>query len=720
MNQTKQKIAYSITAFFALFFVLLTTFLSPFGLHAVAFADEGKDIVSEYEETNVWDNLQGSTIAGNAFNPEDFPHTEKDNPRVLSFVEFCYSLYSDNRDDYGLYVYLYNPQDLVFDTATSRNKIQIRCGKGIFEPYNLVFLNYSKEAGYEGRFWKFKVNLTETQKQNILKNLAQGERVYEVSGITLSVKTVATEYTCAQKYTYSGYVKGYGSELAEGDTLSCKVDGFENYLEPEVKQTCYRPVGDYYNGIQSQLNSCYFRIPEKYFTDYGELTRILCEWWEYKTQPILVTETNSIYQKLYNLHGADVKNFSPNTVFLITAYSFLDNDSWIQYKADEAFYFSNVAHDEWETDGYREGVSTMPEGFYDNWEEYERNNFAAVFLTPNATSYKDTFITSEQLTAELLKNSEILGGEKITDRYSAALFTDEVDRGHERGYNKKLISRDKKQELFWHTTTKGFWQTLFGGYDVKTDSYEADAIYEITKEDLKGTDDEIAARLLVAAKDVASIKAEFSKCNKERLVLLRYGVSDYSSLYCVESTCSANTEDRDAVLVHDTMRKLFGGLGELSHEPEFTAYIAQETVYLDFDIISLWFTAEDGSETEIPVVMSPQDVISGLNPPLDIGFHNGKEKAIIILIIVILALILLVLVLYYTGLLPAASKGVAWVVCAPFKGIAAISRSISERRREKQMREAAEKYKAPKRKSARRRSSTKSKTSKSKSGRKGK
>ena len=107
----------------------------------------------------------------------------------------------------------------------------------------MEFINYSTEAGYEGRFWKFKVKLNETQQTAILRELDEANRIYKISGIELSYKNQVTEYPCGQTYTYKGYALGYGSELAQSDTLSCKVDGFEKYLSLDVRSTYYRPKG---------------------------------------------------------------------------------------------------------------------------------------------------------------------------------------------------------------------------------------------------------------------------------------------------------------------------------------------------------------------------------------------------------------------------------------------------------------------------------------------
>ena len=48
-----------------------------------AFADTTDGIRAAYENTNVWDNLQGSIIGGNAFDIEDYPHNENGKPQMI-------------------------------------------------------------------------------------------------------------------------------------------------------------------------------------------------------------------------------------------------------------------------------------------------------------------------------------------------------------------------------------------------------------------------------------------------------------------------------------------------------------------------------------------------------------------------------------------------------------------------------------------------------------
>ena len=599
-----------------------------------AFADTTDGVRAAYENTNVWDNLQGSTIGGNTFNIEDYPHNENGKPQIISFVEFCYSCYSDKQDDFGLYVYIYNPQDLAFDTNTERNKIQFRCGSLQSAKYTLDFLNYSNKAGYEGRFYKFRIHLSLNERNSILKALNENSRIYEITEIELVFKGNATAYTCGAKYTYLGYVKGYGSELAESDTLSCTVDGFDKCIDLNVKHTYYRPQGDYYNGEQSQLNSCYFRVPNKYFEDYGELSKIICEWYEYFTKPILVTEDSYTFNKINALHGADTSMLSDDMYFLFNVFWENAKSSWFTKKGISD-WTSNYGYEVGDTYNWGflwlNGTKVVHESF---------SNFAAAFYT-GGKPCEDYEIDGNVLKDKLLNNSKYLGGELLNDRYSKYLFEDYVQNGYEYGFNHKEINADDMQDVFWHVTTKDFWQTAFsGGFNVETIYDSKKAIETISDSDLTGSNSEIAGSLYINENDVQSLKDEHkkAKANNETVVLFRYSSTQYMCAPCTSTYCRKTDIDGGKTPVKTNC--------ENWGKSEFNAYVSQETVYLDFDIISLWFTA-DGVETEIPVVNTPADIISGITPPLEEDYHNQKAKSILALIFAVVAVIVLIALIMF-------------------------------------------------------------------------
>ena len=264
-----------------------------------AYADTGGEL--NYDKTNVLDDLSGATIGGEPFDLSDYPYDERSKPQIIAFTEYAYSFYTDNQGNYGLYVYVYNPQGLAFDTDTSRNSISLAYAeKENWSKYQLQFLNYSTRAGYEGLFYKFKVVLTADKKEDILSAVKQTARVYEISEIELSVANSLKAYTVAMRYTYSGYSLGYGSALATESSLVCVTDGFEKYLNLDVHTTYYRPEGT--NGkndyTQDSLHSAYFAVPKDVVSEYGALSAVHATWLDAVLAPVLVTGNKAAYNAI--------------------------------------------------------------------------------------------------------------------------------------------------------------------------------------------------------------------------------------------------------------------------------------------------------------------------------------------------------------------------------------------------------------------------------------
>ncbi|MBD5584268.1 MAG: hypothetical protein HDQ88_04245, partial [Clostridia bacterium] len=242
--QKKKKTIKLITlvfGFFIIFFSLLAG-RGAYSTHASASADNEN---IKFDTTNVLDDLRGMTIDGKAFTLEDYPKDDDGSVKLISLAEYCYSYYGDMQQNYGLYVYVYNPQQMTFDCKSDKNKLQMRVGgkdTDDYTKYSLQFLDGTLLDGLENRFYKFKINFTSAQRQAVLSALNAESRIYEVSGIELLNNKSddypnATEYPCgffnketgvysAPKYVYSGYSKGYGQTSSE-ETLDCTISDVE-------------------------------------------------------------------------------------------------------------------------------------------------------------------------------------------------------------------------------------------------------------------------------------------------------------------------------------------------------------------------------------------------------------------------------------------------------------------------------------------------------------
>ena len=145
------------------------------------------DSALTYEQTNVLDDLKGSSIDGAKFNLTDYPQDNSKETRLISFLEYCYSNNKTNPQDYSLYVYVYNPKTIKFSETSMLNQIEMSFGSDTdnYKKFPLKVVNYSLEEGYERVFYKFKVVLTSEEKQTIMKKLDKDKRIYNVSGIEL-------------------------------------------------------------------------------------------------------------------------------------------------------------------------------------------------------------------------------------------------------------------------------------------------------------------------------------------------------------------------------------------------------------------------------------------------------------------------------------------------------------------------------------------------------
>lgn len=596
-----------------------------------------------YEQSNVLDDLKGSTVNGKEFDLVDYPYDDTGKPQVISFIEFGYSCYSNMQYDFGLYVYVYNPQGVVFDENTDRNKIEFSYVENEYDKYSLQFLNYSIMTGYEGRFYKFKVVLKNEQKTDILKSLKQDERIYEIVGIELSVKTVVTDYPCLQTYTYSGYALGYGSGLSTENTLTCKVDGVDKYLSLGVHSTYYRP--EYTNGkndyTQDTLHSVYFSVPNEVLDEYGDLTEVHATWLNAFTSPIFVTGNKTIYNAL--LKSVWENNGVPS--------SDLDYCFGANVRFDGRDYFADFSFNDRKNPNYK---------MFDNATAI--SSLYYLFLAENGDA--DNYTLSSEKLLTYMKSYSVGHelSELVNDKYFSGLFS-YVDSE----FTDIHIPRDKEYVLTSQKLTQSFWEKYFTGgkHSEFTNIFdEIKAIHEVVDDDFRGDPTFICNSLYIAESDYDNFRTFYEESLKrdKTVYLFRYYQSDYEcrevTEYKYKSSWGISNADIDKV---DT-----------------NAYFAQEWLQLDFDIIDLTFT-KNGVSTVIPVVMSPVDMVAGVTPPVYSSSDNDWRKWLAVLIsLVVLVVILILSWPIISPVVTVIVKGILWLITAPFKALAKLFKRKKE------------------------------------------
>ena len=635
----------------------------------VAYAAETE---TGFDSTNVLDDLQSSKVNGKPFDIADYPFNESKDIQVISFVEYCYSYKANLRDNYGLYVYIYNPKGLNLSTNEKQNKIQMAVAYDAegnpsdYEKFSLEFCSKVESGDYKNLFYKFKVIDRKVNGTTFSDRVNSNARRYDVSGVEITTygASTATEYGVCGTYIFTGFAEGYGPDANAKSTLSCDVEYLET-IELSVKHTFYRSeTSALGSGHQNQLDTVYFSVPKRFLDTYGTLQRIKAEWYEYKTKEILVTSNTDFYNAASPYIGVPLGN-SPNEYGL---YEYVEDIGYSlgigAGKAGDMY----VAQWGWNLgDGYLHVPTNVLYYMFlvDDIEEYD----------PYAETKTVGGIQSNDL-YEYIKNyrkSYTSGRLPIKDgTISADLFESDIDdsrkMNNENGVIKKGYSYydfdadvDLQTLQSWSSTSPSFWDNWlnFGlGAAFTGGPNEASktvAPIQILKaSDLTGTNSEIAERLLVNVNDVEAIKAEYNNAvtvsgtnDEEKVVVLfRFATSDYYS---------------EAV---DIIEPNAGFLWSDKHY-EGGAYIAQESVFFDFDIIQLTFN-KDGEYAVIPIVSSPIDIINNITPPTSFTDETSVWKTVLALLLVILLLVLL------APILPYIIRGMVWIITLPIKLIKAI------------------------------------------------
>ncbi len=600
----------------------------------------------KFDETDVMEDLQSM----DGFSLAKYPYYESAKPemRVIDFVEYCYDFRANMRDNYGLYLYVYNPNAQNIVTDSEKNKVQIavaydsepiteKSNALTYEKFDLQFCSMSEGAGINKLFYKFKVVDHESADgKTIAERVNSMDRRYDISGIELLTEgnSNATEYGVATSYHFTGFAVGYG-EGGEGTTLT------RNSLETislELHSTTYRfpYINQNGPGHQNQLDSVYFAVPKEFNENYGELYRVKCCWDEQKTAPVIVTNKQEVYEDVAAHLNTDGSGAKYGVFDNFTIQDVMGGAGSLRY-ADWAFN-KNV--------GGSSLLVISPDTPYVGY----------VFKS-DKSNVKDTEITSAQMKDWIKGHGN-----------ASYLFSDSVDEGRTKGYQEHTFTADEPFDMLtFNQTASGWdkfclnWEAFWTGksWDFGPEQQDpVEPIRLIKDSDFTGTDVTDAGKLYVHSGDFDEFE-NFYNANKstKNVFLLRFAVTDYYS----------------------NMADVWDG-GFFSSRDDESTYIARETIFLDFDIIELTFL-RDTTETIIPVVASPIDVVGGIEAPIE---KDGIAwwKVLVAILAVILLLVLL------APILPYIFQAIIWVILLPFKAIAALFKAISnsakKRRRQKE------------------------------------
>ncbi len=604
-----ERISKIIKISLSLLFVTLILAISALtGLQYTAYAATGS-VASMYDETEIVDDLKGATIGGVPFSLDDYPYDQDGQLSLLTLVEFGHSRYSNEQDDYGLYIYVYNPQALAIQRDDIRNTISMRAGSNkekAFEIYQLEFLSETTQAGYEGLLLKYKIRFTKKERDDVIEAVyRKAEREYYVGDLNLLMRgnLNATTVPVGKSFYFSGYAAGYDD--AEKSTLQSYTEEKE-VITLNVTPTQFRPKG--YNGkndfMKDSLHSVYFAVPNQYMRIYGDMSAVHARWLNAVTAPALVTGNYEIYEAIKPYLGVKMSEHVDELKYVILG-NFNSNMESMAFGGGVGCgysYLGENAHSSIDTDVWNAG------GVHKNSYGVEIDDLQLLFYAGagEETAHNYT-VTAEEIQTELLARTARLGGKLVQDKYSSVLFSQvddeytEVTWGIDKSWNLANVTLEEAY--------KDFIGLKFPKKDKKKISESAfpavNAIHKVEETDLKGETEAISETLYVDQGDVEGLKKFYDDATKVTLenpegcsvYLFRYQVSDYIA--------------QDALEAHVGR---WGASNHFLYWDDYNAYFFQETVNLDFRVIDLTFT-RGMQKTVIPVAQSPIDVFQDASFP---------------------------------------------------------------------------------------------------------
>lgn len=593
----------------------------------VAKADE-----RAFDSTSVLEDLSDIDLS-------QYPAGTGEDLQLIRFME--YGFMGNSSENYGLYVYVYNPEKIELSTREGSNTVNIATayvgGKpSEYANVDLKLCDYSTGV-YSKLFYKFRIVGDEIDKiyaNAKASELSLAKRRYDVAGLQFWEKGASEanikgntasgelgavkDYSVSRTFYFSGYAKGCGAGAEEASTLACSYDELAT-VELELQHTNWRNSTTYKDYTYEEVNSVYFSVPNEIFETYGSLQAIKAEWYEYKTSPMFITSDEAAYNELLDWIAVNVGEYTeanpwrvfweefvlPSTDLKLYTYYALYNQKRGTENTDSGW---EAVEDVLGTFSFSENAKTVPSM---DWLFYRES-------PKTLADYEVTRAEVEEWAKEYSSDNKSQG--KVDARktfYAEGLFADSIDsdrlsflddQSKKRGYTVQEISATEKVNLLEYKS-QSWWEKFTGKKKTTTTALSYTPIRIVKESDLKGTASYISDNLLVNERDVDGADGENNTLSFRE--------------YCQEALDSGETP----VLFHFANTDYYAskarfdkrGNGEIS---KVDGYVCQQTVFLDFDVISLTFE-KNGTETVLGCVADPIDIFNGATPPTDLVIGSG-------------------------------------------------------------------------------------------------
>ncbi len=629
-------------------------------------------------------SYDSSPIESDMANMEEakYPANQFGECEVVGFMEYCYSENSAYSSVYGLYVYVYNPTEKPLIMREGANEIQIATAykadgtQNKVEDLGLTYLDNTDNY----RFYKFKIT-DSSRLFSIAKDYAalwNGRRRYEVTAINMMFEGSADNKTfgASRIYEFTGYAAWCGEPSIAVSTLECQYYGGQS-VHLQVYDTNYR-FGHKGNNLYDDLQSVYFSLPNEYYRQWGNLSKITAEWYQYKTSPMFVTKDTKAYSALFDMRNKRINEFGQlidenGNVLSEDVQSYwrvfweetrgkyengiLTDIIYSYAKAYNAFCRNDIDDENfWDSTIFGDGsiFHTMGVNGDGKWNPVFSLDW--IFpITKEIESLDDYRVSSEEVKKYIKDYTNAFPSQdKIQGKYASNLF----ERYDGDGYKSNSFEVSDVQNYVDKNDNQSFWEKLWGMNETTTDSYSP--IVTISQGDLYLSAKAFSDKYFVNKDNAADI-IEFAKNSYEKdetPVLLRFAKTDY-----YVSNARFDYAEEDEFDMSDV-----------------DGYVAQEYVFLNFDILSLEYTSADGfNKTVVGVVADSIDIINGLTAPEDAPVEEEEwwQKIMFVLGLILVIVFIDKIIRPIAWILKVIWSGIKvifsiiwWIVTAPFRLIA--------------------------------------------------
>ncbi len=596
--------------------------------------------------TNAVTNIQSyddTPIEQDMANMEEanYPANSFGEPSIVGFMEYCYSNNSAYSTYYGLYVYVYNPTEKPLIMREGANQIMLSNAFGedgkrsSTKNYSLTYLDNTDNY----RFYKFKVT-DSSEQYNLAKEYASlwnDRRRYEITSLDVHFEGEANRksFGISKIYEYSGFASWCGEPSLAINTLQCQYYGGQD-VHLQVYDTNYRFAhkGD---NLYDDLQSVYFSLPNEYADQWGDLSKITAEWYQYKTSPMFVTTDMGAYSALFEMRNKRINEFGQlmdengNVLSqdIQTYWRVLWEETWVQAEYNLHIFekgYNPLCREDIEDDKWYDGT-IFGDGSYNyalGSDLFEKdfeylNRIDWIFpIEKEITSLEDYRVSSDEVKEYIKKYANSFSNQdKLMDKYPINLF----ERYNGDGYQCKSFEITDVETFVDTNTNQSLWEQFWGINSTATLLYSP--IVTISEGDIYLSNEDFSAKYYVNIEDAEDIKNFVGKSydNNETPILLRFAKTDY---YASNARFDYAEEDKFDI-------------------SDVDGYVAQEHVFLNFDILSLEYTSEDGfSKTVVGVVADSIDIINGLTAPENMPIEEEewwqKLMAVVLLILLIVVI----------------------------------------------------------------------------------